>query len=199
MMTGTRARSAYQRLPQGDVGVATSPADANPHVGNFEDDETDGEDAMDEVDRDTGSDGESDALKKRMKTRSLQAAAWSTKMHALLWILAAASVAYAIDFFHVIFNDPRIKTGFFQVGLVCFGVNLCITCYLAIYLPYIKRITLEWSVYCPRMIPTATIVGVVASFCFVCAFWPVWGLLTPGLLLLFFIGSLMTAHFLPSI
>jgi hypothetical protein len=79
------------------------------------------------------------------------------------------------------------------------GVNICITAYLAVYLPYIKRIHLEWSVYCPRMIPAATVVGAVATFALVFAFWPVWGLLTPGLLALFFIGSLMTAHFLPSI
>lgn len=49
------------------------------------------------------------------------------------------------------------------------------------------------------MIPTATIVGVVSAICYICAFWPVWGLLTPGILALFFIGSLMTAHFLPAI
>lgn len=82
---------------------------------------------------------------------------------------------------------------------MCAGVNLCITAYLAVYLPYIRRIHLEWSVYCPRMIPTATIVGVLAALAFVAAFWPVWGLFTPGLLGLFFIGALMTAHFLPPI
>lgn len=89
--------------------------------------------------------------------------------------------------------------GYFHAGLVCAGINVCITAYLAIYLPYVKRIHLEWSVYCPRMIPTATVVGVIATFAFILAFWPVWGLFTPGLLALFFIGSLMTAHFLPVI
>lgn len=89
--------------------------------------------------------------------------------------------------------------GYFNVALTCTGINLCITFYLAVYLPYIKRMHLEWNVYCPRMIPTATVTGVVASFCFICAFWPVWGLFTPGILALFFIGALMTAHFLPAI
>lgn len=97
------------------------------------------------------------------------------------------------------YADAAVCSGFLQVALVCTGVNVCITAYLAIYLPYIKKIQLEWSVYCPRMIPTATAVGVVAAVSYVCALWPVWGLLTPGLLALFFIGALMTAHFLPAI
>ena len=90
-------------------------------------------------------------------------------------------------------------SGFFQVALICTGVTICITAYLVIYLPCIKRIQLKRSVYCPRMIPTATIVGTVAAFCYICALWPVWGLLTPGLLGLLLIGALMTTHFLPSI
>lgn len=132
-------------------------------------------------------------------SRSQQAVLWSTKLHAFLWVATAGLVAYGTDFFHVIFTDARINREFFQVALICTGINICITVYLALYLPYIKRIDLEWSVYCPRMIPSATIVGVLATFCYLCAFWPVWGLLTPGLLGLLFIGALMTAHFLPSI
>ncbi|KAF4319271.1 hypothetical protein JM18_007463 [Phytophthora kernoviae] len=132
-------------------------------------------------------------------SRSQRAALWSTRLHAFLWVSAAGLVAYGTDFFRVIFTDPRVQHGFFQVALICTGINICITTYLAIYLPYIKRIQLEWSVYCPRMIPAATIVGVLAAFCYICALWPIWGLLTPGLLALFFIGALMTAHFLPSI
>ncbi|KAF1778783.1 hypothetical protein GQ600_10430 [Phytophthora cactorum] len=153
----------------------------------------------DESDDDDGSDSENEQHSHSRVSRSQQAALWSTRLHAFLWVAAAGLVAYGTDFFRVIFTDPRVKRGFFQVALVCTGINICITAYLAVYLPYIKRIKLEWSVYCPRMIPTATIVGVVAAFCYICAFWPIWGLLTPGLLGLLSIGALMTAHFLPSI
>ncbi|KAF4046234.1 hypothetical protein GN244_ATG01338 [Phytophthora infestans] len=152
----------------------------------------------DESDGDNSDSDTEDHLQSRVG-RSQQAALWSTRLHAFLWIAAAGLLIYGTDFFRVIFTDPRVKRGFFQVALVCTGVNTCITVYLAVYLPYIKRIKLEWSVYCPRMIPTATIVGVVATFCYICAFWPIWGLLTPGLLGLVFTGALMTAHFLPPI
>jgi hypothetical protein len=41
---------------------------------------------------------------------------------------------------------------------VVFGVFL----YLVVYLPYVARVRLEWGVYAPRAIPTATIAGTVA-------------------------------------
>ncbi|KAH7479885.1 hypothetical protein PRIC1_008563 [Phytophthora ramorum] len=144
-------------------------------------------------------DSDSDQHSASRVSRSQRAALWSTRLHAFLWVAAAGLVAYGTDFFRVIFTDSRVKRGFFQVALVCTGINVCITTYLAVYLPYIKRVQLEWSVYCPRMIPVATVVGVVAAFCYTCALWPVWGLLTPGLLALLSIGALMTAHFLPAI
>ncbi|TDH67739.1 hypothetical protein CCR75_008205 [Bremia lactucae] len=143
-----------------------------------------------------GSDEQSSGLR---MSRSQKAALWSTRLPAFLWVVTAGLGAYGADFFGIIFTDPRIDRIFFQVALVCTGINICITVYLAVYLPYIKRIELDWSVYCPRMIPTATIAGVIAAFCYLKAFWTVWGLITPGLLGLLFIGVLMTAHFLPSI
>ncbi|RLN93174.1 hypothetical protein BBJ28_00009584 [Nothophytophthora sp. Chile5] len=194
-----RSRS-YQRVPQAEVapsavaaGGAASLRHVDPSCSTFDDDASDDFDDGDESDAPEGQ-----GLKKRT-ARSRRAALWSTRLHALLWVAAAGLVAFATDFVRVIFTDPRVKRGFFNVALICTGVNLCITAYLAIYLPYVKRIHLEWSVYCPRMIPAASAVGALATFCFICALWPVWGLLTPGLLALFFIGALMTAHFLPSI
>jgi hypothetical protein len=107
----TRAR-AYQRLPQAEVTATPTLAglaDAG-HVGATNlDDDTD--DRLDDVDdNDFDDDDEREALKKKAaRSRAQQAAAWSNKLHAALWVLAAGTVAYAIDFFYVIFNDPRIK------------------------------------------------------------------------------------------
>nr|CCA23966.1 transmembrane protein putative [Albugo laibachii Nc14] len=142
---------------------------------------------------------ENTAKKAHSRSRSQRAELYSTKLHALLWVVTALIAAHYLDFVHVICYDPRVRTAFFYVAVILSGIYACITCYLAIWLPYVKNIRLEWSVYCPRMIPTATLVGFSASFCFHCAFWPVYGVLTPAILSLFFIASLMTAHFLPSI
>lgn len=114
-----RARS-YQRVPQAEVGaistvagsLSTPSSDLSAHVGSFDDDYDDDDDFHSNDDADD-EDDDAEMLKKKKRTsqttRSQQAAAWSTKLHALIWIVAASCVAYAIDFFHVIFSDPRIK------------------------------------------------------------------------------------------
>lgn len=59
---------------------------------------------------------------------------------------------------------PRPPRSFyFNIAVVAFGINTCITLYLAVWLPYVAKIHLEWAVYCPRMIPTATVMGLILS------------------------------------
>jgi hypothetical protein len=100
-----RARP-YSRVPQSDVASAMSYHGNEGHTGSLDDDDDDVSLLNDEMAN--HDDGEEDTLKKKRSQRSHQAAIWSTKIHALLWILSAGIVAYALDFFHVIFNDPRI-------------------------------------------------------------------------------------------
>ncbi|OQR97437.1 transmembrane protein [Achlya hypogyna] len=145
-------------------------------------------------------DAEIDELKKRTLAKPVSKAEWlSTKLHAALWVVCAGLVAYFLDVFNVAFGDPRVHRLSFNVGLVCFGINCCITAYLAIWLPYVKKIDLEWSVYCPRMIPTATVAGLGCALGFIFGLWPIWGFFTPGILFVLFLGTLMTAHFLPAL
>ncbi|KAF0700995.1 Aste57867_8441 [Aphanomyces stellatus] len=158
------------------------------------------EDASSAVSVEPNVDVEIEELKKRVQGKPPTRAEWiSTKLHALLWVLGAGSLVYTLDVFRVAFRDARVHRVYFNIGLVCFGINCCITLYLAVWLPYIKKIDLEWSVYCPRMVPTATAVGLLCALTFTIGLWPVWGLFTPGILFVLFLGSLMTAHFLPAI
>lgn len=107
-MSPARARS-YQRVPQAEVGALTpsgsSTSDPNAHMGSFDDDEDDDDELLGD-DSAKGEDDDDELLKKQ---RSRKAALWSVKMHALLWIIGAGSVAYATDFFRVIFTDARVK------------------------------------------------------------------------------------------
>lgn len=116
-----RART-YQRVPQADV-APTDPADVTAGVsrlagldasGGFDIDDEVSTSDDDEPDEDSD---EATIKRKQRQRRSQRAARWSTKLHALLWIIGAASVAYAIDFFNVIFNDSRIKRyGIWEMG-----------------------------------------------------------------------------------
>ncbi|RKP12690.1 hypothetical protein BJ684DRAFT_11133, partial [Piptocephalis cylindrospora] len=48
----------------------------------------------------------------------------------------------------------------------------------------------RWEQELPKEITTATLTGIVSGLCFVMAFWPMWGFLTPLILFAIFIGFL---------
>lgn len=62
-------------------------------------------------------------------------------------------------------GSPALATTriFVNIAAVAFGFNMCCVFYLAVYLPYIARITLEWNVYCPRVIPTVLFFSVICA------------------------------------
>ena len=63
------------------------------------------------------------------------------------------------------FPSVLLKRFWFNLALVCMGIELCLLLYLCIYLPYVKKVPddVEWNVHCPRVIPAGAITGVVAS------------------------------------
>ena len=87
----------------------------------------------------------------------------TVRAHALLWVVGAVLVARYTAIFHVVAADPRVHSFFLQLAVAALCVCAAVFVYLVIYLPYIARITLPWDVYCPKMIPTATLAGVVAA------------------------------------
>ncbi|GLE00726.1 hypothetical protein PINS_up009514 [Pythium insidiosum] len=116
-----RARP-YQRLPQSEGSMAPHSAGSAQLSAQLEsmdidresdDDDDGGGSSSDESgrrrSRSTGEDDDDDDAAAKSRARSQRAAAWSNKMHAFLWVVAAGSVAYALDFFHVIFHDPRVR------------------------------------------------------------------------------------------
>ena len=138
-------------------------------------------------------------LRKRRK-REEDAAYYSTKMHAAIWVAGATFAAYYSDIFKVCFDgDKRINKRWFAIGVFCFTVCSVIILYMAIWVPRILGINLEPNVYNPRMLPTAAVFGVIATVALNVGLWPVYGILTPGLLGLLWFGGIMSAHFLPGI
>lgn len=111
----TRSRSSYQRVPQAEVAALSTPAssEVSAHVGSsFDDDVSDGDASSDDHDLqhdDHDHDHSDDTLKKKRWRRSQAAAAWSVKLHALVWIAAAAGAAYGVDLFHVVAADTRVR------------------------------------------------------------------------------------------
>ena len=130
---------------------------------------------------------------KRKKTiESIQ-----TKIWAIVWTAAMLAVIYFTDFFLVLLTSDRVNRTWFNVSMLCWGIDISCMMYLAVYLPW-KGIDLEWNVYCPRVIPVATGAMVLGSFTLMMSTWPVWGFMTPFILGIIGVGCLMSLHFIPA-
>ena len=85
-----------------------------------------------------------------------------------------------------------------DIALACIGVNISIMLYLTTCLPYIAKVTEDWTTYCPKLIPVMTLSGVLSFFCGLLGLWPIWGFLTPIFMIVLFMGYTMSLTFLPS-
>mmetsp|Transcript_16788 Transcript_16788/g.24317 ORF Transcript_16788/g.24317 Transcript_16788/m.24317 type:complete len:166 (-) Transcript_16788:436-933(-) len=134
------------------------------------------------------------------------------KLYAILWILLSVVVSRFTKFWTVLFHpDERVNKSVLHCAFLTFGINTILLAYLIVYLPKIKGLKDSsssnnsssngskalWDVYCPRVVPTMTAVGLVSALCFVRAVWPVWGFLSPLILGAEFFGVLFASHFLP--
>ena len=121
----------------------------------------------------------------------------ATKIQAAAWVAAGAFVSYQTDLPTVLLSGADTNRFWCDVAAACFAANCVLCFYLTVWLPHVQRIDLEWNVYCPRVIPTMSAVGVACGICLIRGLWPVWGLLTPFILGLFFMTCLMSLHFVP--
>lgn len=108
-------------------------------------------------------------------------------------------IGYYTKIVEVCLNSTRVNRFWFNIGLILTIITTIFVLYMAVYVPRILKIEYEPQVYAPRMLPLTGITTILSGICYIIGLWPVYGLFTPGLLFLFWIATLMTAHFLPAI
>ena len=116
-----------------------------------------------------------------------------------VWVGSAIAVGQYTSFIETLLSDPLIIRPLFNLALIGIGINTGLTFYLALYLPRWKGIhdSEAWSIYCPRIIPTMTIIGLIVTFLLIRSTWPVWGFLSPIILGVEAFGALFSLHFVP--
>jgi len=99
----------------------------------------------------------------------------SDKIHALCWMGAAASIAHVSDFVNVMsLHNDEVCRPIFYLGATLLVVNAALTIYLVLFLSRVLKIDhTGWSLYCPRIIPAMTGMGICSFFLFTRATWPV--------------------------
>ncbi len=135
----------------------------------------------------------------RRKRRSLLADLYATRLHAALWVSGAGAAAYWSDLWNVVRSDVNVSRGWLNAGLTLFVVSAALVLYMALWVPRVLKVDLDPAVYSPWMLPATAAISCLCGLCLVVGLWPVYGLLTPALLGLLWVGSLMSAHFLPAL
>ena len=107
----------------------------------------------------------------RRKDRSAMAAKVSDKIHAAFWVGLGIFTIVQSSLIPTMLNDPTVHRLFFNLAVICFTINCVLLGYLAVYLPCM-RVTTPWDIYCPRVIPTVTIIFLVGGGCMMKALWP---------------------------
>ncbi len=85
------------------------------------------------------------------------------KLHALAWALVGGGVLYWTNLVKVALFDDRVNRFWFNLATICSAANFIILLYLTVWLTHVKRVTIPWNIYCPRAIPSITILGVVCG------------------------------------
>jgi uncharacterized BrkB/YihY/UPF0761 family membrane protein len=123
------------------------------------------------------------------------------KFVALGWVIVAVILAQWTDFFSIVWRDERLNRTLLKVAAGGFLVVVTLILYLGVYLPKIKGLPSDlslWGVYCPKVLPILCATGFATYLVFVRALWPLWGFMAPLISGTEIMGMLMALHFVPT-
>ncbi|OLP81099.1 hypothetical protein AK812_SmicGene38401 [Symbiodinium microadriaticum] len=95
--------------------------------------------------------------------------AWR-KLTAAFWVSLACFTIYYTNFFRVMWESPLVNRTYFYLAFACLAFNMSMLGYLALWCTVVLKIEEPWV------------------WLFFFALWPVWGLLTLVIQLIFFLG-----------
>jgi hypothetical protein len=131
------------------------------------------------------------------------------KCYAAIWVVVASLVFHYTDSAHVYLlttdstaeknQKPTANVVLLQCVMIGLGINTVLFVYLLIYLPYVKGLpdSTAWDVYCPRVIPCMTLIGLGIFIVLIRATYPIWGFLAPIIIGIEAMGALFACHFIP--
>lgn len=88
---------------------------------------------------------------------------------------------------------------FVFAGCAALALALTVGFYCVVWVRRVQGSSWPWAIAAPGMVETATAAGCVSFLSFTVGLWPAYGLLTPLVVAVCFMGAAMTLHFLPAI
>lgn len=122
------------------------------------------------------------------------------KCIALGWVIVAVLLARWTGFFGILWRDERLNRSLLKVSVAGSLIVVTQFLYLTVYLPKVKGLSdpSVWGVYCPKVVPTMCITGILSYFLLIRALWPLWGFMAPLISGTEIMGVLMALHFVPT-
>lgn len=121
----------------------------------------------------------------------------STKVQAGLWVLASGLILSKGGVIDASLDPEKSNPLFMYTGFAGVSLFLVLMLYCVVWVRLVMRSTWEWQIVAPGFIEIATIGLVTAYISFSIGLWPSFGLLTPLLVGIIFLGAMMLTHFLP--
>lgn len=131
------------------------------------------------------------------RVSSATVARLSTKCQAALWVAAAGLVLSKGGVVECALDASRSNPFFIYTGLASLSLFVVILLYCVVWVRRVMGSDWEWQIVAPGMIETGTIALVTSFFSFIIGLWPGFGLLTPLVVAVVFVGTLFVTHFLP--
>ncbi|KAH9492724.1 hypothetical protein Btru_026166 [Bulinus truncatus] len=104
----------------------------------------------------------------------------------------AIAVFYFTDFLNILLYDVNIKSNWFWSGVVFLSVHVGIAVYIIFYQSFWKKLHADdWEKKFPKIFPIATASFIIGIICLTVSLWPVWGFLTPFILIALFLGGVV--------
>ena len=119
----------------------------------------------------------------------------------MAWIFVAACMLFygngekdAVD---VVRTDPRILTTFTSFAACCACINIMCFVYVHLYLGKVKGVA-DPENSAQHLVAVGAATMVAGGVSLAVGIWPVWGVLSPLMVFVLFMGLLMTLQFVPT-
>lgn len=142
-------------------------------------------------------DGDSDESKILKNERAKRIERITEKVHSAFWVGLSIIILYYTNIINQAFHDERVQGIALTLAIICFTINICLVIYSTIWLPLVVKIRVPTEIYAPKIIPLSAALGVSTIILFMYAFWPIYGFLTPLLIMILTLGLLFSTHFIP--
>ena len=119
------------------------------------------------------------------------------KVHAAFWVGTSIFILYHTDMIGEAVSSQVLNRTSLNLAALCFSFNMCLVFYMVVWLPLVQKVTISIEIYSPSVVPCSAFLSVACIVCLIVAYWPIYGLLTPLIVLFLVLGLLFSTHFIP--